>query len=182
MLRLVLWTVCSLCCDQPPDSFCDFRLGPASLRRCVQLLWLLVRQRITFKLCTMAFKCVHGFAPTNLSQMWSSVATVSARAGLRSAASGHLFLPGTRMSAVGRRGFYYACPAAWNTLPPALTAKSSLSLMAFKKQLKTFLYILLAWPSSSAHLWQFYCLICANVCLLLLYEGFLKQSTYHMLP
>jgi hypothetical protein len=40
------------------------------------------------------------------------VATVPARAGLRSSASGHLLLVGNRMSTVSRRGFYKACPAA----------------------------------------------------------------------
>ena len=104
-----------------------------------QLHWLPVQQRITFKLCTMAYKCTHGLAPIYLSRLCSSVASVPARAGLRSAASGRLLIPDTRMSTVGRRGFYYACPAAWNTLPPALTV-NSLSLTTFKKQLKTFLF------------------------------------------
>jgi hypothetical protein len=104
------------------------------------LHWLPVPQRVTFKLCTLAFKCIHGLAPNYLARMCSSVATVPARAGLRSAASGRLLIPDTHMSTVGRRGFYYACPAAWNSLPPTLTADSSLSLPTFKKQLKTFLF------------------------------------------
>ena len=105
-----------------------------------QLHWLPMQQRIKFKLCTMAFKCIHGLAPAYLSRMCSSVAAVPARSGLRSAASGHLLLPDTQMSTVGRRGFYYACPAAWNSLPRHLTTNSSLTLPGFKKQLKTFLF------------------------------------------
>jgi hypothetical protein len=103
--------------------------------------WLPVQERITFKLCTVAYKCIHGLAPVYLSRMCSSVASVPARAGLRSAASCRLLIPDTRMSTVGRRGFYYACPAAWNSLPPQLTANYSLSLTTFKKQLKTFLFL-----------------------------------------
>ena len=76
-----------------------------------RLHWLPVQQRITFKLCTLAFKCSHGLAPVYLSRFCTSVATVEARARLRSAASGQLLVPVTRMSTMGRRGFYYACPA-----------------------------------------------------------------------
>ena len=57
-----------------------------------QLHWLPMQQRIKFKLCTMAFKCIHGLAPAYLSRMCSNVATVPARTGLRSASSGHLLL------------------------------------------------------------------------------------------
>ena len=104
-----------------------------------QLHWLPVHHRITFKLCSLAFKSVHRLAPVYISRMCSSVASVESRARLRSATSGHLLIPVTRMSTVGRRGFYYACPAAWNSLPPELTAaNNSQSLWAFKKQLKTF--------------------------------------------
>lgn len=105
-----------------------------------RLHWLPMQQRTTFKLCTMAFKCTHGLAPVYLSQMCSGVATVPAGAGLRSAASGHLLIPDTRMSTVGRRGFYYACPTAWNFLPRDLTADTSISIAGFKKQLKTILF------------------------------------------
>jgi hypothetical protein len=118
------------------------RLPPwASVTQLIRdrLHWLPVQQRITFKLCTMAYKCTHGLAPVYLSHLCPSVGSVPARAGLRSAASGRLLIPNTRMSTVGRRGFYYACPAAWNTLPPALTV-NSLSLTTFRKQLKTFLF------------------------------------------
>jgi len=54
--------------------------------------------------------------------------------------AGPRLIPDTRMSTVGRRGIYYACPAACNSLPPQLTANYSLSLTSFKEQLKTFLF------------------------------------------
>ena len=103
-----------------------------------QLHWLPMQQRVVFKLCTMAFKCIHGVAPAYLSRMCTGVAAVEARSRLRSAASGHLVVPETRMSSVGRRGFYYASPTAWNSLPAALTTVNSLE--TFKNRLKTFLF------------------------------------------
>jgi hypothetical protein len=103
-----------------------------------QLHWLPMQQRITFKLCTMTYKCIHGAAPIYLSRMCAGVAAVEARSRLRSAASGHLIVPDARMSSVGRRGFYYAAPVAWNSLPAALTTGNSLA--TFKRRLKTLLF------------------------------------------
>jgi len=120
------------------------RLPPwASVSQLIRdrLHWLPVKHRITHKLCTMAFKCTHDLAPAYLSRLCTSVECVDARARLRSATSGHLIVPVTRMSTLGRRGFYYACPAAWNLLPPALTADSSLTLPGFKNKLKSLLFL-----------------------------------------
>jgi hypothetical protein len=105
-----------------------------------RLHWLPVQQRITYKLCSIAFKCIHGTAPIYLTRMCTGVSTVPARASLRSAASGHLLVPTFRLSTMGRRGFYYSCPAAWNSLPASLTTNYSLSLRTFQKHLKTFLF------------------------------------------
>jgi len=48
-------------------------------------------------------------------------------------------LPTTDTVTVGRRGFYYAGPAIWNSLPPHMT-DMSMSLFGFRKLLKTFLF------------------------------------------
>jgi hypothetical protein len=50
-------------------------------------------------------------------------------------------VPGFNMSTVGPRGFHYACPAAWNSLPHELTADGSLSLASFRRKLKTYLFL-----------------------------------------
>ena len=44
-----------------------------------------------------------------------------ARACLRSATAGRLLLPTTDTVTVGRRGFYYAGPAIWNSVPSHMT-------------------------------------------------------------
>lgn len=106
-----------------------------------RLHWLPFPQRVTFKLCTMAYKSLHGLSPNYLARMCTGVSTVPARGRLRSAALGHLIVPAINMSTVGRRGFYYACPAAWNLLPHELTADTSLSLASFRRLLKTHLFL-----------------------------------------
>lgn len=105
-----------------------------------RLHWLAFPQRVTFKLCVMAYKSLHGLLPPYLARMCTGVQTVPARARLRSAASGHMTVPDFHMSTVGPRGFYYACPVAWNSLPHELTADSSLSLASFRRKLKTYLF------------------------------------------
>ena len=106
-----------------------------------RLHWLPVQQRVTFKLCTLAFKCVNGLAPAYLSRMCTALSSVPGHPATRLAVAGHLLVPTINMSTVtvGRRGFYYACPAAWNTLPPTIT-DSSLTFQTFRRRSKTFLF------------------------------------------
>jgi len=61
----------------------------------------------------------------------------TARAGLRSAAFKTVAVPRT-MSSLSDRSFAVAGPRAWNKLPPPLCCVHS--VVAFKRQLKTFLY------------------------------------------
>ena len=105
-----------------------------------KLHWLPVRQRILFKLCSLSYKCIHDTAPVYLSKMCIRVSTVGGRSQLRSSTSGRLLVPTTSTKTIGRRGFFYSGPKAWNTLPPSQTIDRNLSLHTFKKQLKTFLF------------------------------------------
>jgi len=52
---------------------------------------------------------------------------------------GRLLLPTILIVTVGRRGFYYACPATWNSLPPHLR-DMLMSLFCFRKPLKTLVF------------------------------------------
>ena len=61
------------------------------------------------------------------------------RVNLRSASTNTLLLPRTRTKTIGPRGFFYSCPAAWNSLPSALRILDQ-SLSVFKKNLKKFLF------------------------------------------
>jgi hypothetical protein len=103
-----------------------------------RLHWLPFHQRVTFKLCTIAFKCIRGTAPTYLSSYCTPVSTIPSRNRLRSAAAGRLTVPPVNMKTVGRRSFRYACPAAWNLLPARLTA--DLTLSTLKKNISKLIY------------------------------------------
>lgn len=103
------------------------------------LHWLPINERINYKLCLFAYKCQHELAPIYLSEMLTPVANLPYRSHLRGAARGDLEVPLTRTVTIGPRGFSFACPSAWNTLPNSLKDKS-LTLFSFKKQLKTVLF------------------------------------------
>ena len=83
-----------------------------------QLHWLDTSERVRFKLCVRARRCIKGSAPSYLSKYCIPVSSIAGRSHLRSAASGDLFIPATNTVTIGPRAFAVACPAAWNSLPP----------------------------------------------------------------
>ena len=103
------------------------------------LHWLSFSQRVSFKLCLLTYKCLHGLAPQYLSRCCIPLAAVPGRSQLRSADKGHLLVNRTSTSTLGPRAFYSSGPASWNSLPTALR-HPDLSLGVFKRQLKTVLY------------------------------------------
>ena len=58
-----------------------------------KLHWLPVEQRIQFKIGVLVYRCLHGNAPSYLSEMLTAAADVSGRRSLRSAARGDLVIP-----------------------------------------------------------------------------------------
>jgi hypothetical protein len=105
------------------------------------LHWLPVRQRITFKVATLVFKCLHGGAPSYLSEYACvPVSSIAGRRHLRSADMNFLYVPPTR-TAVGARSFAVSGPSVWNSLP--LTLRSyEFSIAGFRRALKTYLFSL----------------------------------------
>ena len=83
------------------------------------LHWLPVRQRISFKLAMMVYKCLHGLAPSYLADVCTPVSSVVGRWQLRSANSGTLVVPGTRTT-ISCCNFAVSGPATWNRLPVEL--------------------------------------------------------------
>ena len=104
------------------------------------LHWLLVPERINYKICLFIFKCLHQLAPPYLSSMIVPLLAASTRRHLRSAGQGDLLVPRTRTASFGPRGFPVAGPSSWNNLPSAMKTPS-LSVMQFYNRLKTELYI-----------------------------------------
>ena len=105
----------------------------------VDLHWLGIRERIDYKLAVLAYRCLHGLAPTYLSDDLHRVADIDSRRRLRSATSAALVVPLTRCSTIGDRAFPVAAARVWNGLSAVVT--SSPSLAVFKKHLKTDLFI-----------------------------------------
>ena len=88
-----------------------------------KLHWLPIRQRISFKLCLLVFRCLRGEAPPYLSEMLSPVSDSGALQSHRSAARGDLIIPRTFTKTFGPRGFAVSGPTAWNALPAYLKTK-----------------------------------------------------------
>ena len=105
------------------------------------LHWLPVRERITFKIATLVYKCLHGLAPPYLAEHCIECIPVSAIAGLRhlrSADSQTLYVPSSQ-TVTGKRSFAYCGPSVWNSLPAHLRL-CDFSLATFRRKLKSYLF------------------------------------------
>jgi exonuclease III len=102
-----------------------------------KLHWLPVKFRIKYKICLMTFKCLHGRAPSYLSEMLSSY--VPSRE-LRSGNQCLLKEKCARLKTVGDRSFQVAAPYLWNRLPYDL--RNCEALEPFKKGLKAHFFSL----------------------------------------
>ena len=86
-----------------------------------------VSERIQFIVCVRLHKCLHG------------ISSKSDEQSLRSTARGQRDVTHPKTSTYGRRAFSFASPLAWNSLPNYLK-DSSLTLVVFKRSLKTFCF------------------------------------------
>ena len=102
-----------------------------------ELCWLPVRHRITIKLATIVYKCLHGLVPPYLADDCMPVTAVVGRRHLRSADSRCLVVPKTR-TVLSRCNFAVTgllCGANFRTV--------SISLRIFAVRLKRYLFELL---------------------------------------
>ena len=103
-----------------------------------ELHWLKIPERIQFRLCTLAYRCLHGTAPKYLADDLHLTTATEGYRRLRSADVMTLSVPTTRRSTLGDRAFPVAAARAWNSLPASI--RSSPSLDSFRRDLKTFLF------------------------------------------
>ena len=96
-------------------------------------------QRVQFKVALMAFNSVRGTCPAYFRDICRPVATVDARARLRSADRGDVIQQRTRGKRYGPRSFYCSAPATWNKLPLHLRSED-ISREQFASGLKTWLF------------------------------------------
>lgn len=102
-----------------------------------QLHWLPIESRITYKLCLIMHFVHVDQAPPYLADCVRTVAESTSRPGLRSADTAAYAKPSTRTK-FGERGFRFAGPAAWNSLPNELHHITETG--RFKRRLKTVLF------------------------------------------
>jgi len=111
----------------------------------VDLHWLDVPERVKYKLVTMVYNCLHGKAPSYLTDCCTPISDFASRRRLCSASRRQLFVPRHNLSTYGRRAFSVAGPAAWNCLcdelrEPLLTANSFRSYLKLVCLLSTSAY------------------------------------------
>ena len=103
------------------------------------LHWLLVKERILYKIGILAFRCVGKTGPAYLVEMFVRVSDVHGRSTLRSAARGDFIIPRTKTVTFGPRSFRVSGPTFWNKLPLDMRDQN-ISYQQFKCKLKTFLF------------------------------------------
>jgi len=103
-----------------------------------EIHWLSVPDRITFKLATLVFRCMHGLAQAYLAETLNSAADVDWRRRLSTGSSTALMVPMTRRRTLVDRAYSVAAAQVWNRLPTTLTSQPS--LLTFRQQLETFLF------------------------------------------
>ena len=101
-----------------------------------QLHWLPMAYRIEFKVLVLAFKAIHGLAPSYLCEVVHKY--IPGRTLRSSNAACLLVEPKTRLKIGGDRAFSKAAPVLWNRLPSALRSLDSLD--EFQRHLKTHLF------------------------------------------
>jgi len=102
-----------------------------------QLKWLPIREQIEMKISIMVFRCLHGSAPSYLSDRL--VKHSITRPGLRQRPGSALKLvePKALYVRSGQRSFSVAAPKIWNLLPDDVKTSSTLSY--FKSSLRKYL-------------------------------------------
>ena len=103
----------------------------------IDLHWLPVHQRVTFKILILTYQAYHETAPHYLCDL---IVPYANTCNLR---SNNMLLiapchPRAKLKTYGEPSFQHAAPKEWNNLP--LVIRDSPSLAIFKSRLKTFLF------------------------------------------
>ena len=104
-----------------------------------ELHWLRPRERISFKIATLTWRCLHGLGPEYLCRDLHRVSERGCRGGLRSANSRDLVPPRTHNVSHGDRAWPAASAAVWNNVVPE-NLKSEEEYLTFRRLLKNHLW------------------------------------------
>ena len=105
----------------------------------INLHWLRVPERISFKLAVLTYRYIHSTSPNYIQSCFTRVADMTSRRRLQSTASHRLEVPPV-LSTVDKRAFPIAGANMWNDLPFHITSAQSLAV--FRQHLKTFLFLI----------------------------------------
>ena len=97
------------------------------------LHWLVIPQRVQYKLAVTVHRCLQHRAPGYLAE-------VPGRQHLRSARRHQLLVPRVRRGTFGTRAFSVAGPTVWNSLPDYLR-DPAVDSEQFRRDLKTYLFV-----------------------------------------
>src|SRR6218665_631706 len=111
------------------------------------LLWLPVRQRVLYRVSTIAWRCILGVAPAYLSELCVLSSSCPGRPSLRSSSRGDYLIPRSYTVTKQNRSFSAAGPSTWNGLPLELRSLPCDFSRSFYSLLKTFLFAQ-AWAGS----------------------------------
>jgi len=101
------------------------------------LHWLRVPERIQFRLCVLAFRCLNRSAPLYLADSIHRTADEEGRRHLCSSTTMMLVASSVQRLTLADCAFPVAASRAWNSLPPAIQTVSSFTSF---RQLKTYLF------------------------------------------
>ncbi|MEL7308753.1 MAG: reverse transcriptase family protein, partial [Pseudomonadota bacterium] len=101
-----------------------------------QLGWLRIAQRVDFKLCCLAHKCIYGSCPDYLKNLIAPVSSSATPLFLRSTSKCLLYCPISRASFV-RRSFSFCVPRLWNSVPDYIRCERR--YFVFRRLLKDYL-------------------------------------------
>ena len=100
-----------------------------------ELHWLLVQERIVFKILLITYKALNNLSPSYISSLLNRY--IPSRS-LRSSSKSLLQVPRSNLKSYGDRAFSVCAPKLWNSLPDDI--KFSTSITIFKTKLKTHLF------------------------------------------
>ena len=101
------------------------------------LHWLPIDLRFEFKIITVTFKTLHGFARAYIKDLLQSYHPAL---DLWSSMKNLLAVPAFNIKSYGRRAFSVAAPLLWNSLPQHKSYRDAGSLDIFKRRLKTVVF------------------------------------------
>ena len=104
----------------------------------MDLHWLRIPDRITFKILLLVYRAATGSAPQYLTESLTSTSAIPVRASLRSSNNRTLVVPRSRTVRQGDRSFHVCGSRIWNSLPTEVRVAPTIEQK--KKLLKTYLF------------------------------------------